>query len=246
MSENSEKKFDNDLINDSLDFCADIHKYYEAEEINRLDFNGYINRKNNRKENSKENSKEKIETVPSDVSKQEEDTGLKLYTKLLAIILFAMLFARFINAYIIQETIVNGSSMNPTLENSDKLLIDKFAFKIGKLNRYDIVVFHHTDTSLYIKRIIGLPGERVTIRKGRVYINGRILDDDPLIKDNMHYAGIAKNGVKVGKNEYFVLGDNRNNSYDSRYEQVGVIKKSSIIGKVWIRIFPFLKFGGIN
>ena len=72
------------------------------------------------------------------------------------------------------------------------------------------------------------------------------IKDDPLAKDVMNYAGIAQNGVELGKNEYFVLGDNRNNSYDSRYEQVGIVNKSSIIGKVWIRIFPILKFGTVN
>ena len=136
--------------------------------------------------------------------------------------------------------------MNPTLESSDKVLIDKIIYKIDKLNRYDIVVFDYHHSSVYVKRIIGLPGERITIRKGRVYVNGKILKDDPRIKDTMHYAGIARDGVELGKDEYFVLGDNRNNSYDSRYEEVGVVNKSSMIGKVWIRIFPILKFGAVN
>ena len=157
-----------------------------------------------------------------------------------------MIFTRVINAYVVQETIVNGSSMYPTLESADKLLIDKFIYKVGRLNRYDIVVFDYHHSSVYIKRIIGLPGEKVTIKSGRVYINGELLKDDPLAKDVMNYAGIAQNGVELGKNEYFVLGDNRNNSYDSRYEQVGIVNKSSIIGKVWIRIFPILKFGAVN
>ena len=73
-----------------------------------------------------------------------------------------------------------------------------------------------------------------------------MLKDDPLSEDTMNYSGIAGNGVVLGENEYFVLGDNRNNSYDSRYEQVGIVNKSSIIGKVWIRIFPILKFGAVN
>ena len=157
-----------------------------------------------------------------------------------------MIFTRIINAYVIQETIVNGSSMYPTLESADKLLIDKFIYKIGELKRYDIVVFDYHHSSVYIKRIVGLPGEKITIRAGKVYVNGKLLKDDPLSKDTIHYSGIAKDGVELGENEYFVLGDNRNNSYDSRYEQVGIVNKSSIIGKVWIRIFPILKFGAVN
>ena len=237
-----EDKFeqDKDLIEDSLELCADIKRYYEAEEMDRLDFNGYINRKNK----PDKNISDKTEIVA--INQTDEESGLKLYTKIVAIILFAMVFARIINAYIVQETIVNGSSMNPTLESSDKVLIDKIIYKIDKLNRYDIVVFDYHHSSVYVKRIIGLPGERITIRKGRVYVNGKILKDDPRIKDTMHYAGIARDGVELGKDEYFVLGDNRNNSYDSRYEEVGVVNKSSMIGKVWIRIFPILKFGAVN
>ena len=237
-----EDKFEQgkDLIEDSLELCADIKRYYEAEEMDRLDFNGYINRKNK----PDKNISDKTEIVV--INQTDEESGLKLYTKIVAIILFAMVFARIINAYIVQETIVNGSSMNPTLESSDKVLIDKIIYKIDKLNRYDIVVFDYHHSSVYVKRIIGLPGERITIRKGRVYVNGKILKDDPRIKDTMHYAGIARDGVELGKDEYFVLGDNRNNSYDSRYEEVGVVNKSSMIGKVWIRIFPILKFGAVN
>ena len=228
-----------DLIDDSLEFCADIHRYYEVEEVNRLDFDGYLNRKDKSKD-----TREKTE--PMIIIKQEEESGLKLYSKIVAIIFLAMILTRIINSYFIQETIVNGSSMAPTLESADKLLIDKIIYKVGKLNRYDIVVFDYHHSSVYIKRIIGLPGEKITIRSGKVHVNGKLLQDDPLSKDIMHYSGIAKDGVKLGENEYFVLGDNRNNSYDSRYEQVGVVNKSSIIGKVWIRIFPILKFGAVN
>ena len=228
------------LIDDSLEFCTDIYKYYEADEMDRLDFNGYLKRKNK----TEKKVTDKPETII--IKQVDEESSLKLYSKIVAIVLFAMLFARVINAYIIQETIVNGSSMNPTLENSDKVLLDKVLYKIGKLKRYDIVVFDYHHSSVYVKRIIGVPGEKITIRKGRVYVNGKILKDDPLLNDKMHYSGIAKNGVELGEDEYFVLGDNRNNSHDSRYEQVGVVKKSDIIGKVWIRIFPVLKFGAVD
>ena len=233
-------EWNKNLIDDSLEFCTDIYKYYEADEMDKLDFNGYLKRKNK----TEKNVTDKPETI---ILKQvDEESSLKLYSKIVAIVLFAMLFARVINAYIIQETIVNGSSMNPTLENSDKVLLDKVLYKIGKLKRYDIVVFDYHHSSVYVKRIIGVPGEKITIRKGRVYVNGKILKDDPLLNDKMHYSGIAKNGVELGEDEYFVLGDNRNNSHDSRYEQVGVVKKSDIIGKVWIRIFPILKFGAVD
>ena len=136
--------------------------------------------------------------------------------------------------------------MNPTLQGSDTLLIDKIFYKIGDLKRFDVIVFDYNESALYIKRIIGLPGDRVKINDGHVYINGSLLNDDPLINDKMTYAGIAENEITLGEDEYFVLGDNRNNSYDSRYEQVGVVKGKYIIGRVWLRIFPISKFGSVN
>lgn len=229
-----------DLIDDSLDLCADIYKYYETDELFKLDFTSYIKRRNNY------DKEEKVKTETVIIKQVDEESGLKLYAKIVAIILVAMIVARIISAYIVQETIVNGTSMNPTLENADKVLIDKIIYKMGDLKRYDIIVFDYNHSSVYVKRIIGLPGEKVKIIDGTVYVNGIRLKDDPLRMDEMQYAGIAENSITLGENEYFVLGDNRNNSYDSRYEQVGVVNKSSIIGKVWIRIFPILKFGAVN
>lgn len=239
MDDNKFEK-DKDIIDDSLEFCADIKRYYEAEELDRLDFGGYLTRKDKPKKDKKEQAE------PIVIIKQDEETGFKLYRKIVVIILFALLFTRIVNAFIVQETIVNGSSMSPTLESADKLLIDKIFYKVGELKRYDIIVFDYHHSSVYIKRIIGLPGEKVTISEGKVYIDGKLLKDDPLSADIMSYSGMAKDGISLGENEYFVLGDNRNNSYDSRYEQVGIVNKSSIIGKVWIRISPILKFGAVN
>ena len=239
MDDNKFEK-DKDIIDDSLEFCADIKRYYEAEELDRLDFGGYLTRKDKPKKDKKEQAE------PIVIIKQDEETGFKLYRKIVVIILFALVFTRIVNAFIVQETIVNGSSMSPTLESADKLLIDKIFYKVGDLKRYDIIVFDYHHSSVYIKRIIGLPGEKVTISEGKVYIDGKLLKDDPLSADIMSYSGIAKDGIALGENEYFVLGDKRNNSYDSRYEQVGIVNKSSIIGKVWIRISPILKFGAVN
>lgn len=244
MAENKyegDKDFDfgSDLIEDSLDFCADIYKYYEPEKADKI--------KSYSPAISKNNSDEK--TKSEKVSRKEdktEEVGIKLYTKLVAMMLLAMLFVRLLNAYIIQETIVSGSSMSPTLENSDRLLIDKIVYKASELNRFDIVVFNYHDASLYIKRIIGVPGDKVIIKDGMVYINGELLSDDPMIQDIMYYSGIAENEVILGEDEYFVLGDNRNNSYDSRYDQVGIVNKNKIIGRVLIRIFPITKFGSVN
>ena len=152
----------------------------------------------------------------------------------------------FLGLSFVQETIVSGTSMMPTLENADKVLIDKVIYKADDLKRYDIIVFDYNHSNVYVKRIVGLPGEKVMIIEGEVYVNGKKLRDDPLLNDTMEYAGIAENSIQLGEDEYFVLGDNRNNSYDSRYEQVGIVNKSSIIGRVWLRLFPISKFGAVK
>lgn len=240
----ADNKYDQnkDLIEDSLDFCKDIQRYYELEEVDKLDFRGY----SHRKESPKETKVEKVETIVVTKETNNDEAGLRVYTKIVAIILFALIFVRIVNAYIVEETIVSGTSMNPTLQGSDTLLIDKIFYKIGDLKRFDVIVFDYNESALYIKRIIGLPGDRIKINDGHVYINGSLLSDDPLINDKMTYAGIAENEITLGEDEYFVLGDNRNNSYDSRYEQVGVVKGKYIIGRVWLRIFPISKFGSVN
>lgn len=228
-----------DLIEDSLEFCKDIQNYYELDEVTRLNFDGY----SRRREKPKEKIVEKV--IIKNIGNGDE-AGLRVYTKIVAIILFALIFVRIINAYVVEETIVSGTSMNPTLQGSDTLLIDKITYKLSDLKRYDVIVFNYNESALYIKRIIGLPGDRVSIKDGQAYVNGILLADDPLINDTMTYAGIAEKEITLGEDEYFVLGDNRNNSYDSRYEQVGVVKKKYIIGRVWLRIFPISKFGSVN
>lgn len=132
--------------------------------------------------------------------------------------------------------------MNPTLVNHERLILNKFSYRKSPAKRYDIVVFSFNNGEHFVKRIIGLPGEKVSIKEGRVYINDRVLLDDPIL-DEIEYAGIAADGVMVGNNEYFVLGDNRNHSYDSRYEEIGNINKKVILGKVWLRFYPWTKIG---
>ena len=118
-----------------------------------------------------------------------------------------------------QRTVVSGRSMNPTLENGDNLITDKISYRFSDPKRYDIVVFPFEDENgkrNFIKRIIGLPGETVQIKDGEVYINGELLGET-YGKEKMDYAGRASEPITLGDDEYFVLGDNRSNSKDSRY-----------------------------
>ena len=162
----------------------------------------------------------------------------------LSVIVLAFLIIKYVG----QRTEVVGRSMEPTLEDEDNLIVDKISYRFKDPERYDIIVFPYRDGSgmYYIKRIIGLPGERVFINeKGDVFVNSEKLDE-PYIKEKAIEAGLAANSIKLGEDEYFVLGDNRNNSTDSRVAEVGLVKKDEIIGKAGIRIWPFDKIQLLN
>lgn len=146
-----------------------------------------------------------------------------------------------------QRTEVEGSSMETTLSNGDNLIVDKLSYRFHDPERFDIIVFpyQYEENTYYIKRIIGLPGETVQITEdGNIYINGERLYEsygrEIIASDNL---GRAAEPITLGDDEYFVLGDNRNNSSDSRTDLVGNIKREDIIGKAWVRIWPISKFG---
>lgn len=150
--------------------------------------------------------------------------------------------------YVGQRTEVIGTSMEYTLSDGDNLIVDKISYRFSDPERFDIIVFpfQYKEDTYYIKRIIGLPGETVQIdEKGTIYIDGEELVESygrEVIKD----PGIAAEPIKLGEGEYFVLGDNRNASSDSRDPSVGVIKREDIIGRAWLRIYPFSRFGFIK
>lgn len=150
-----------------------------------------------------------------------------------------------------QRTQVQGSSMEPTLSTEDNLLVDKISYRFHDPERYDIIVFPFLpdwpeQKTYYIKRIIGLPGETVQIdEEGNIYV------DDALLKENYGKETIINPGraiepIKLGDDEYFVLGDNRNNSSDGRDPIVGNIKRENITGRAWLRIWPLDKMGFIK
>ncbi len=156
-----------------------------------------------------------------------------------AIILFLVLM---FTSYVGQRTIVDGSSMSTTLSDKDNLFVNKIMYRFSDPQRFDVVIFPH-DGINFIKRVIALPGETVRIDEaGNIYINDEILDEsygfepiDPALR------GIAAEGVTLGEDEYFCMGDNRNNSYDSRFEDVGPVHRDEILGRATFRFFPFNK-----
>lgn len=155
--------------------------------------------------------------------------------------LIAFILAKLIVTYVGQRTQVSGSSMETTLSNGDNLIVDKVSYHFSAPQRFDIIIFPYSENTqmTYIKRIIGMPGETIQIDKlGNIYINGELLNENygsDIIKD----PGIAENPITLGEDEYFVLGDNRNNSMDSRFSSVGNIKRENIIGNAKLRIYPF-------
>ena len=146
-----------------------------------------------------------------------------------------------------QRTQVSGESMETTLSDGDHLIVDKISYRFNEPQRYDIIVFPYRleKNTYYIKRIIGLPGETVQVVDGYVYINGVQLDEH-YGNDVMNEAGLAAEPLTLGPDEYFVLGDNRNNSQDSRASNVGLIHRDELLGRAWVRIWPLDQFGVIK
>lgn len=137
--------------------------------------------------------------------------------------------------------------METTLSDGDNLIVDKISYRFRDPERFEIIVFpfQYEEHTYYIKRIIGLPGETVQVIDGYVYINGEVLDENYGL-EVMDDPGIAAEPITLGEDEYFVLGDNRNHSSDSRDPSVGVLHRDDIMGRAWIRIWPFDKFGVIK
>ena len=182
---------------------------------------------------------------------KEKDQDRSIFKEILGwLVYIAILLAAVyvLITYVGQRTEVSGHSMEPTLQHGDNLIVDKISYRFREPERYEIIVFpyQYKENTYYIKRIIGLPGETVQIIDGEVYINGELLADEHYGKEVMLDPGIAAESITLGDDEYFVLGDNRNHSSDSRDPSVGVLHRMDLIGRAWVRIWPFSDIGFIR
>ena len=145
------------------------------------------------------------------------------------------------------KTSIIGSSMEPSLYNGQEIFLNRLVYKITSPKAGDVVVFlpnGNEKSHYYVKRVVAVPGDELYVKNGILYVNNEVQDE--YINDKIAEAGLAENKIELGDDEYFCLGDNRPVSQDSRYEEVGPVKRSIIVGKVWIRIWPLNKFGKVS
>jgi len=162
-------------------------------------------------------------------------------------IVISLIIALVITTFM-KPTIVKHYSMQPTLQENDFLIINRLLYKQGNPERGDIIVFesnqmdNNGDQKLLIKRIIALPGEELEIRGGQVYINEELLQE-PYLEDDYTHGNIHQ---VIPPNTLFVMGDHRNNSLDSRNEDLGLVDFDDIVGKAFVRLYPFSEIGIIE
>lgn len=238
--------YNEEEVEDSLEFCRIAKEYYD-------DFSA--------KENTdyKKTSFMDLDTGYSVPQKKgwkrptSESAGLRLVNNIFVFvvcILLAYFIASVVTHYVVHQTWVEGESMEPTLSDGDSIIIQKVSYYFANPKRYDVVVFpvalekeDSREKTYYVKRVIGMPGETVQIWNGRVYIDDRELSGDTYCLSEILDAGNAISPITLGENEYFVLGDNRNMSTDSRSDFVGLVQRENIVGKVYMRIWPFSHWG---
>lgn len=180
--------------------------------------------------------------------KKERGLGYEIFTWIRDFAIIIVAFALF-TTFVAERTVVEGSSMEPSIQDNDRIYISKLSYRIGEPERFDVVVFpYDRDTNKnYIKRIIGLPGETVNLDRetGNIIIDGVVLEEH-YGKETIRDFGNQTYPLTVPEGEYYVLGDNRNFSHDSRRIDVGTIAKEDILGKAGLRVWPFNHIGFIE
>ena len=183
-------------------------------------------------------TKEKLET-------RLEDQKLRGILTWIFEIAVALVFAALVGIFMFQSVTIQESAMEPTLSVGDRFFVNRVVYKFSSPKRGDLIVFRTNasdDAALHIRRVIGLPGETVQISDGKILIDGKEYQEAGQFPEITN-PGLASTTVTLESGQYFVLGDNRNNSEDSRYSDIGNVNKRYIVGKLWFTCSPFEKFG---
>jgi len=176
-----------------------------------------------------------------DKKKMYRNIAIEIATYILIFLICSIVVPR----YVIQRNVVDGFSMENNFYDGQSVIVEKISKRLDMIDRFDVITFHPKNEEsgkYYVKRVIALPGETIQIKGSDIYIDGAKIEEN-YGKDPISYAGIAAEPLTLGEDEYFVMGDNREISYDSRYEDVGIINKNDIVGRVILRIWPLSDFG---
>ena len=151
--------------------------------------------------------------------------------------IFVSVLLAVVTVFCVGKTSVIGSSMEPSLYNGQEIFLNRLVYKVASPRAGDVVVFlpnGNEKSHYYVKRVVGVPGDKLYIKSGMLYVNGEVVEE--YFNDRIAEPGILENEVTLGEDEYFVIGDNCNSSEDSRSANVGTVRKSYIIGKAWMKL----------
>ncbi|RKI43983.1 signal peptidase I [bacterium D16-51] len=200
-------------------------------------------------EGTSDEKESSFDKVTQENESKEKNSKAGFIKELIVYALIIILCVTVVPRYVIQRTQVDGRSMMNTLHDEESLLVEKVTYHFKDPDRFDIITFYpqgRDHEEYYIKRVIGLPGETIQITGNTIYIDGEVLKES-YGREPMESGGIAEEPIKLGEDEFFVLGDNRNESVDSRDgDDVGVVNKKNIDGHAILRIYPFSEFGTIG
>ena len=199
------------------------------------------------------NKKRKIEDLKesravSEARERLRDDRTRGIVKWVFEIIVTLVFAVLVAISAFQTVTLQESTMEPTYSVGQKFFVNRALYKIKSPKRGDVIVFKTSasdDAALHIRRVIGLPGETVQIKEGQIYINGNVYEENGAYQE-IADGGLADSAITLESGEYFVLGDNRNNSEDSRFSDIGNISKKYIVGKIWFTVSPKSKIGFIR
>lgn len=175
--------------------------------------------------------------MPTDIKKFKLNGGWLMLWEVVKVVAMALAIVVVVKHFLFQPFYVKGASMEPTYEDHEYLIIDELTYRFHPPARGEVVVFRYpNDTSqFFIKRVIGLPGEKVEVRDDNVWINGQLLNESAYLADSVKSSGTID--ITLSSKEYFLMGDNRQASLDSRI--FGPVNRSYIVGRTWFRAFPF-------